>query len=270
SLSLLYLVTDGTGNLIVSSDHDSDEDDLYKPGDKVAFEIKDSETGKSVKREYEVMAVGEVPDALSKDWIYYFNSDIVIPETEYLSITENRNALSVMINAEEGRYEEVSEKISSVVDPDPDIFVKSVESLRDEFNDFTRMIKIVGGSLCVILGLIGVLNFVNSVVTGIVSRKRELAVMNAVGMTGKQLSSMLMWEGAGYAFLTALVSVTFGTLICYAIIEFVVGNVSFSENYSLVPVLVCIPVLLVLSSMIPATAYRILCRESVVERLREN
>ena len=133
------------------------------------------------------------------------------------------------------------------------------------------MIKIVGGSLCTILGLIGILNFVNSVVTGIVSRKRELAVMNAVGMTGKQLSSMLMWEGVSYAVLTALTSVILGTPLCYAVFNFIITTEeSFLKYFTLTPVLVCVPLLLILAAFIPTAAYRILCKESVVERLREN
>ena len=131
------------------------------------------------------------------------------------------------------------------------------------------MIKIVGGSLSAILGLIGILNFVNSTVTGIVSRKRELAVMNAVGMTGKQLSSMLMWEGISYAVLTAAVSVLLGTPLCFLLVNFIAGE-SFSDSFTLTPVLVCVPVLIILSALIPAAVYSVLCRESVVERLREN
>ncbi len=246
------------------------EDVLYKPGDTITLTVTDPDTGKTEKREYEVMASGVMPDALATGRSNYLDITVIIPETEYFGITDNRKALSVMINAEEGKYDELSEKIESIVNSEHDIFLRSVETLRAEFEDFTRMIKIVGGSLCTILGLIGILNFVNSVVTGIISRRRELAVMNAVGMTGKQLGSMLMWEGVSYAVLTALFSVLPGSLLCFFALNFVVDENAFSEHYTLVPVLVCIPVLLALSALIPAAVYRVLCRESVVERLREN
>ncbi len=254
----------------VLGDEKNTEDDLFRPGDKVSFEIPDYETGKTVTREYEVMAIGKIPEDLGTRSTGIFDSVVIIPDFEYFGVTDNRNALSVMINAEEGRYDEVSEKLSSAAESDSDIYLQSIESLRAEFEEFTKMIKIVGGSLCTILGLIGILNFVNSVVTGIVSRKRELAVMNAVGMTGKQLSSMLMWEGISYAVLTALASVTLGTPFCCAVFNFITVEGSFLKYFSLTPVLVCIPLLLILSAIIPTAAYRILCKESVVERLREN
>ena len=290
----LYGITDGLGKELVLSDGEfdeqkwktgryaivttgylelrgteTDEDVLYRPGDTVTFTAKDHNTGKTEKREYEVMAVGSLPETLDKQSSFYFDSTVIIPETEYFGLTENRKALSVMINAGEGKYDEVSEKLNDIIAPEPGIYLKSIESLRAEYEDFTRMIKIVGGSLSAILGLIGILNFVNSTVTGIVSRKRELAVMNAVGMTGKQLSSMLMWEGICYAVLTAAVSVLLGTPLCFLLVNFIAGE-SFSDSFTLTPVLVCVPVLIILSAVIPALAYRILCRESVVERLREN
>ena len=55
------------------------------------------------------------------------------------------------------------------------------------------MFWIVGGSLSLILALIGILNFINAIVTGILARKQELAMMEAVGMTGKQMKWMLSW-----------------------------------------------------------------------------
>ena len=61
------------------------------------------------------------------------------------------------------------------------------------------MFLLLGTVLSFIVGLVGIINFVNAVITGIVSRKRELAMLQAVGMTGQQLRAMLVWEGLFYA-----------------------------------------------------------------------
>ena len=47
-----------------------------------------------------------------------------------------------------------------------------------------------------IIGLVGVLNFINAVLTGILARKRELAMLQSVGMTGKQMNGTPT-EGSG-------------------------------------------------------------------------
>ena len=60
------------------------------------------------------------------------------------------------------------------------------------------MFMLLGGALSFIVGLVGVLNFFNSIVTGITARRRELAVLQSIGMTGRQLQTMLALEGLLY------------------------------------------------------------------------
>ena len=61
------------------------------------------------------------------------------------------------------------------------------------------MFLMLGGALSFIVGLVGVLNFFNAILTGITVRKREFAVLQSIGMTGKQLKTMLVYEGLLYA-----------------------------------------------------------------------
>ena len=120
-----------------------------------------------------------------------------------------------------------------------------------------------------ILALIGILNFVNAVVTGIIARKHDFAMMSAVGMTGKQMKAMLMWEGVHYAFLTAICSVLLGTLLSVFIINSIASELFFfTYHFTLVPIFICIAVLVLLSGVIPTTSYNTICNGSVVDRLR--
>ena len=60
------------------------------------------------------------------------------------------------------------------------------------------MFLLLGGALSFIVWLVGVLNFFNAIFTGIITRRREFAVLQAIGMTGRQLKRMLMLEGLLY------------------------------------------------------------------------
>jgi len=141
----------------------------------------------------------------------------------------------------------------------------------EQYDDFLKMVKLVGGTLAGVLALIGILNFMNSVVTGIISRKRELAMMNAVGMTGRQLKQMLTWEGVHYVALTAVCSLVFGSLLSYFIAQTVAGEMFFfTYHFTLLPILICLPILLLLSAIIPDVSYKTICKASIVNRLREN
>ena len=149
--------------------------------------------------------------------------------------------------------------------------MKNKLDYAEEFSDLLNMLKLVGGTLSGILALIGILNFVNAVVTGIISRKREFAMMNAIGMTGSQLKLMLMWEGVHYAVFTAAFSMIIGVLLSHFVVQGVAGEMFFfTYHFTLIPILICIPILLFLSAVIPFTAYRFICKNSIVDRLRVN
>ena len=51
--------------------------------------------------------------------------------------------------------------------------------------------------------------------TNILTRKRELGILQAVGLSGRQLSKMLLIEGLFYTLGVLLLSVSFGTLVGY-------------------------------------------------------
>jgi putative ABC transport system permease protein len=116
---------------------------------------------------------------------------------------------------------------------------------------------------------IGVLNFINAVFTSITARRTELAMLQSVGMTGRQLKSMLFGEGAAYALITVLASVTIGIPISWLIVQALAGNMWFFKwNFSLAPSLLALPVLIVICAAIPLTCYRFIQKISLVERLR--
>ena len=244
---------------------------LYSVGDTLTLSSMKG-MDEDISKNFEVMALCEMPYAICTQSYYLFGGQVIIPESAYLEMTDNRNAMSVMMNADENRFDDVDTQIRYMTDrSDSHVKVKSKLTYLDEFSDLIKMIKLVGGTLSGILALIGILNFVNAVVTGIISRKRELAMMNAVGMTSSQLKKMLMWESIHYAALTATGTFIIGFLLDNVIMKNITEDLIFyTYQFTFMPILICVTVLLLLSAVIPNIAYRSICRESVVERLREN
>ena len=150
------------------------------------------------------------------------------------------------------------------------LMYESKTTLRAEFEGFQNMFLLLGGLLCAIIGLVGVLNFFNAIMTGIFSRKREFAVLQAVGMTNKQLKAMLIYEGLFYALSSALVA-----FILSFILNPLVGDLLenlfwfFSANFTIVPVLIAIPVFGVLGFAVPSVMYGQTEKHNVVDRLRD-
>ena len=128
----------------------------------------------------------------------------------------------------------------------------------------------VGGALSFLIGLIGILNFMNSILTSILSRKREFAILTSIGMTGKQMKKLLAFEGLYYAAGTGMTALLLGILTSVLVIGRVGGSIwFFSYHFIIWPLLICIPLLFLLGVLVPAAAMRGMVKESVVERLRE-
>ncbi len=141
---------------------------------------------------------------------------------------------------------------------------------RAEFANFKNMFTLLGGVLCLIIGFVGVLNFVNTVMAGIIARKNEIAVLQAIGMTGKQVKEMLITEGmiytAGSGMLALLLSVVFVPAIntlADSIFWF------YSKHFSVAPIVIVMPVMVLLGILIPLLSYKGISRASIVERIRE-
>ena len=150
------------------------------------------------------------------------------------------------------------------------LMYESKATLRAEFEGFQTMFLLLGGLLCAIIGLVGVLNFFNATMTGILSRRREFAVLQAVGMTGKQLKTMLVWEGLFYALGAAGIALVLSVLLnplAGRLLETMFWF--FSAHFTIVPVLLMIPIFVLLGYGIPAIMYRHAAKQSIVERLRE-
>lgn len=151
------------------------------------------------------------------------------------------------------------------------LMYESKATLRAEFEGFQMTFLLLGGLLCAIIGLVGVLNFFNAIMTGIFSRKKEFAVLQAVGMTSKQLKAMLVYEGLFYALSSAIIA-----LVLSFMINPLVGDLMekmfwfFSAHFTIVPVIIAIPIFALLGCLIPYVVYDHSAKHSIVEQLRDD
>ena len=168
--------------------------------------------------------------------------------------------------------EEAAESYLAKLTEDPlsELMYESKAKMRDEFYGFQTMFLLLGGLLCTIIGLVGVLNFFNAIMTGILSRKREFAVLQAVGMTNRQLKTMLIYEGLFYALGSSVAALLLSILMNPLIGKMLESMFwFFSANFTILPVLLVIPTFALLGWLIPSILYGQAAKQSVVERLRD-
>ncbi len=140
----------------------------------------------------------------------------------------------------------------------------------EEFESFRSMFVTIGGLLSLIVGTVGILNFLNAILTGILTRKRELAMLQSIGMTGRQLKAMLVTEGLFYAL---------GAIVLALVFSLAMGPVAasvlkvfwfFTYRPTFLPIAVVAPIFAVLGCLVPLLVYQAVSRQTVVERLRES
>ncbi|TWH56968.1 putative ABC transport system permease protein [Desulfitobacterium sp. LBE] len=197
-------------------------------------------------------------------------SAFFLPADIYRELTGNSFPMSYAFNvaeAQERDLENFLKRYTAEVEPTMNYSSKftalsSLEGLRNTA-------VLIGGSLAAIIGLIGVLNFVNAVLTGILTRHRELAMLQSIGMTRRQLVGMLCSEGGCYAALTGISSILLSVGFSLLILRPLSEQIWFlSYRFVFWPLLIILPLLFVLGALVPYIVYYATAKQSIVERLR--
>lgn len=228
---------------------------------------------KSHDVEYTICAVVTVPYQISFRYELMYSMEAVMG-TEQLrkdSGTELESLL-YMFDTPDREAEKAAETFLAgmTAGETSGLMYESKDLVRKDFQGFQQMFLLLGGALCAIVSIVGILNFFNAILTGILARKREFAMLQAVGMTGKQLKKMLMEEGLIYAGTTILIS-----LVLILAMEPLTGRMLesmfwfFEYHFSVTAVFVTAPVFLFLGVALPLAVYRSIAKLTIVERLRE-
>lgn len=135
------------------------------------------------------------------------------------------------------------------------IFCISRSDLMAEAADQIRGSRLILGSISAVLLCAGFTNYFNVMITGILTRRRELEIMESIGMTGKQKRRMFLAEGGCYCLLTAALLLTAGSGILCLIRRYMEERLSyFQYQYPLVWTLVLLAGLTGICMLLPVRA----------------
>ncbi|KNZ43164.1 ABC transporter permease [Acetobacterium bakii] len=208
----------------------------------------------------------------------YSNSDRIawgytfyLPADVYTQLVAQPAMMSYAFNVED-RYEAAMGNYlgnyTENVEPVMNYTSKLVSAT--EFEGMRSTVIMIGGALSVIIGLIGILNFINAMLTSIITRRQEFAMLESIGMTRPQLRRMLGCEGLYYALGTAVFSLLFGVIFSLLIVQWFCGQLwFFSYHFIIWPLVLVLPLLIVLGVIIPLVLFTVTDKQSIVERLRE-
>lgn len=160
--------------------------------------------------------------------------------------------------------------LKEFVRTDNNISLLSRYEVRQSINESINVLTILGGSISLVFAIIGILNFINVMAVGVLSRRRELAILECVGMERGQVRKMLLIEGVGYG----AISLFFGNLLGGAIIAVLFIGIFASVPYMAprLPFMLLAlfySLILLVCVVTPLIVYASISSTTVSERLRQ-
>lgn len=191
-------------------------------------------------------------------------------------ITEADPANCLYVWAEGGvegaAYGAVKAALQGIVEEGATLQLMSLDEELRLAKSFMQAMRLALYLLIAVLGVVSLLTLVNTMVTGIVTRRREIGTLQALGMSNRQLGQMLWKEGLVF---------TGGTLLCALTLGNLLGYLAFlwSKNqglmgirfyhYPLAETLVLIAALLLSQLLITRLLSNMTHRESLVQRIQQ-
>lgn len=177
----------------------------------------------------------------------------------------------IQFNVEQGEelsVKQMLEDLNKTLPPNAFMFSSQVER-SEEFSSSISVFKVLSGCFAFGFILIGIINFINVMATGIFARSGEFAMLESVGMTKAQITKMLFFEGFYYALLTSALILVFGSAVVGVLAKLTPLIADYAQVvYPFATFGLSFIVIFAVCLSIPAIVYRSVSKETVTERLR--
>lgn len=200
-----------------------------------------------------------------------FNLAVFIPTDLFLELYPQTNLRQISFDIDYEKQEKVEQFLSDYQKKNHfDNWIMSRGNYQSLFQGNRLTMVAPPLILCLILYLIGILGFINLLVTKILFRSREFAVYESLGMTKGQILKMLILEGLLYTGLTLLILYPCGVLGAGPIMQYYYSTGvewAYQYHFTLLPLHYLALFLIVLAVILPFLCLHNMDRQSIVERL---
>lgn len=259
-----------TGNYILVADNGNVEEIYgwkFNIGDKITIHYFDG--NKMAEREVEILGT------LSHDFVLDNSSSLegwfVMPEKPILNwLTYDSLNAQILISTDESKTEQVGAELEQIVEERPELSLETLAESTEIHNaEADRVFGAISG-LAIFIMMFSILSMMNTLITNIVTRKQELAMLESIGMSKSQIRKMLLGESLLLVIATVGVTLTIGTLCGYFLCNMLYNNGMYYMSFKFptvftvayVVVLTLVPLVITIASM------KSFSKEALVERLR--
>lgn len=234
-----------------------------KEGDKLKLNIHDGDN--TFQKEIEVAAIGEYGTGLTN-----YNCLIMAKEgAEKLTINNSSSYFQVIADKD---YDEALEaSLQAIVDGSGRLQMRTWKNEYDTWENAIQMTRGACYAFIIILAAISIMNLINTMINSVHVRKKELGMMQAIGMSDRQLMKMLQLEGIFYTVGTLIISIGVGSLAGYPLFLYAKRTGMFdisTYHYPVTAAIIIILTLFVIQMLLAIFIAKSVRKDSLIERIR--
>ena len=235
------------------------EQDGYAPGESIAFDFENG----SGTYTYQGKIAGSFVSA---------DTYLVIPEGVYRSMNPRGTAYGYLwVDCDKKDVASVEQSLNTLISNTSHIKMDTYHAQLQSAEFTARMMKLGCYLFMAVVGLIGFMNMANTMIMNITTKKQEYGVLQAVGMTNKQLNLCLQLQGLIFTVGTICVALIIGLPLGYALFSYAKHNGIFGMNIyhvPIVPIFIMIFLVGLLQIVLSCVLSSNLKKETLVERIR--
>lgn len=176
----------------------------------------------------------------------------------------------LLVSTEADKEDEVGEALKQMIAEKPELDMETLADRRVMYEQNANQLFGTISGLAIFIMMFSILSMMNTLITNIVTRKQELAMLESIGMSKGQIRKMLIGESLLLVIATVGVTMTVGTLCGYTLSKVLYGMGAFYMAFQFpvvfafayAGVLIAVPLVITLVSM------KSFSKEALVERLR--
>ena len=263
-----------SGNYIMIGEY-GDKKSAFKTGDKIKINIKNKvkEVQVMSKVEYNFSnglryfpvikedINDESSPTLSLEYIY-------MNPNEYKELTGDQSIMSYGFDVADSEKENFN-KLLKTFENEPDFSYDSRDLQIKSTMEFKNLIEFAGYGLSIVLFLISVLNFINVIATEILRNMVNLSILEAIGMTKKNIKKYLVKKNLIYSLSGLIFSFIIMLLVDkFILIDFMEETKWTSYKFVIIPLIIVNFVNIIIGIIFTGRFYEKHSQNSLVDRIR--
>lgn len=235
----------------------------FEPGDIVPIDFWDGSEMRTI--EFTVAACADQTPANNMNDGWFF-----IPEETMRNLLPDLNLTKTVVVQGDYQDEVLQEEIQTIVGESP---LLAMTTLQDRINMdssfFDGMYRTVLG-LCFFIIVFSIINLLNTLVSSIVSRRKEFAMLQSIGMGDRQLSCMIQYEGLLIAIINLMGTLVVGGFLGYGFVRLIrsIASGYLVYTFPILPFTGYALLILIVPVVISVLVIRSMKQQTLVERLR--